>query len=325
MDTHQIQIISKVSQRWHPLKMKAGTTIIFRSSKLPSNICPPPQSSHWTAMCTPQKRRTALHGMRTQTQASRKLNPYCKKALLKPLRYYDRNKPVTLQCDASLKGLRACIIQDGHPIAFVSKSLTDTETWYANIKRELLAIMYSCEKFHTYLYGITFTCWNRPQTAGDDKHEESHCSPSQATEDVSPTATVWHDHYVQTRQGNAPGWCPQPSSFTGLTHRSSLNLRVDAISMSAFTRSHLTKIAAETQWDPILSTVHRLTLNGWPNRCTNIPRITRNYLDFHDELSIKGWSTHERWMSHHPTILQRLYHGRSPQKPCRNQQGIGLG
>ena len=34
---------------------EAGTTIIFRSSKLPSNIRPPPQSSHWTAMCTPQK------------------------------------------------------------------------------------------------------------------------------------------------------------------------------------------------------------------------------------------------------------------------------
>ena len=66
-----------------------------------------------------------------------------------------------------------------------------------------------------------------------------------------------------------------------------LNLRVDAISMSAFTRRHLTKVAAETQWDPILSKVHRLTLNGWPNRCTNIPRITRNYWDFRDELSIE--------------------------------------
>ena len=56
--------------------------------------------------------------------------------------------------------------------------------------------------------------------------------------------------------------------------------------MSAFTRSCLTKIAAEMQRDPILSTVHRLTLNRWPNRCTNVPRIARNYWDFKDELSI---------------------------------------
>ena len=50
------------------------------------------------------------------------------KTLLEPLKYYDRNKPVILQCDASKKGLGACILQEGRPIAFASKSLTDTET-----------------------------------------------------------------------------------------------------------------------------------------------------------------------------------------------------
>ena len=83
-----------------------------------------------------------------------KIKSQLQKALLRPLRYYDRTKPVTLQCDASLKGLRACIIQDGQPIVFASKSLMDTETCYANIERELL--VYGCEKFHTYLYRRTF-------------------------------------------------------------------------------------------------------------------------------------------------------------------------
>ena len=77
-------------------------------------------------------------------------------SLLKPLKYYDRNKPVILQCDASLKGLGACILQDDKPIAFASKSLTDTKTRYANIEQELLAIIFGCEKFHTYLYGRSF-------------------------------------------------------------------------------------------------------------------------------------------------------------------------
>ena len=80
-----------------------------------------------------------------------KIKSLLEKALLKPLRYYDMSKLVTLQCDASLKGLGACIIQDGQPIAFVTKSLTGAETCYVNIERELLAIMYGCEKFHTYL------------------------------------------------------------------------------------------------------------------------------------------------------------------------------
>ena len=85
-----------------------------------------------------------------------KIKTLLQKALLRPLRYYDWSKPVTLQCDASLKGLGACIIQDGKLIAFASKSLMDTETHYVNIKRELLAIIYGCEKFHKYLYGRTF-------------------------------------------------------------------------------------------------------------------------------------------------------------------------
>ena len=85
-----------------------------------------------------------------------KIKSQLQKALLRPLRYYDWTTPVTLQCDASLKGLGACIIQDGQPIAFASKSLMDTKTRYANIKRELLAIVYGCEKFHTYLYRRTF-------------------------------------------------------------------------------------------------------------------------------------------------------------------------
>ena len=76
----------------------------------------------------------------------KKFKTLLQKALLRPLRYYDWSKPVTLQCDASLKGLGACIIQDRKPIAFTSKSLMDTKTCYANIERELLAIIYGREK-----------------------------------------------------------------------------------------------------------------------------------------------------------------------------------
>ncbi|MCG7879449.1 MAG: RNase H-like domain-containing protein, partial [Candidatus Thiodiazotropha endolucinida] len=53
------------------------------------------------------------------------------------LAYYDPKKPLTLQCDASKSGLGATIMQDGRPIAYASKSLTTTETLYAQIEKEL--------------------------------------------------------------------------------------------------------------------------------------------------------------------------------------------
>ena len=41
--------------------------------------------------------------------------------------YFDIWKPVTVQVDASKKGLGATLLQDGHPVAFASKALTPTE------------------------------------------------------------------------------------------------------------------------------------------------------------------------------------------------------
>ena len=69
------------------------------------------------------------------------------------LKYFDSTKGVTLQCDASDKGLGAVLMQDDHPVAYASRALTDPETRYAQIEKELLAVVYGLEKFHTYTYG----------------------------------------------------------------------------------------------------------------------------------------------------------------------------
>ena len=45
----------------------------------------------------------------------------------------------------------------GSPIAFASKSLNGTKTSYVNIEREILAVVFACTRFHTYLYGRSFT------------------------------------------------------------------------------------------------------------------------------------------------------------------------
>ncbi|GFS23916.1 transposon Ty3-I Gag-Pol polyprotein [Elysia marginata] len=69
------------------------------------------------------------------------------------LSYYDPNKAIVLEVDSSLTGIGAALLQDGKPIAFASKSMTDTESRYANIERELLAVVFALERFHTYIYG----------------------------------------------------------------------------------------------------------------------------------------------------------------------------
>ena len=58
------------------------------------------------------------------------------------LSYFDARKPVVLQVDASMKTLGTALIQDGKPVAFASKALSPAESRYANIERELLAVVY---------------------------------------------------------------------------------------------------------------------------------------------------------------------------------------
>ena len=62
-------------------------------------------------------------------------------------------KPVVIQCDASDSGLGAALLQNGLPVAYSSRALTSAETNYAQIEKELLAIVFACEKFDQYVHG----------------------------------------------------------------------------------------------------------------------------------------------------------------------------
>ena len=67
--------------------------------------------------------------------------------------YYDPTAPVQLEVDASMKGLGIALVQKGRHVAFGSKTLTECQSRYSNIEREMLAIVHGIQRYHTYLYG----------------------------------------------------------------------------------------------------------------------------------------------------------------------------
>ena len=69
------------------------------------------------------------------------------------LAYYDVTKLVVIQCDASKSGLGAALLQEGRPVAFSSRVMSQTEQNYAQIEKELLAIVFACENFDQYIFG----------------------------------------------------------------------------------------------------------------------------------------------------------------------------
>jgi len=71
------------------------------------------------------------------------------------LAFYDSGKELTLENDACKYGLGSCMLQDCQPLAYATRALTNTETRYAQIEKEMLAAIYGLEKFRHYTYGRT--------------------------------------------------------------------------------------------------------------------------------------------------------------------------
>jgi len=76
------------------------------------------------------------------------------------LQFYDPNLPIRISCDASQEGLGAVLEQQHNekwsPVAYASRTLTSAESNYCPLERETLAIVFSCERFHEYVYGRHF-------------------------------------------------------------------------------------------------------------------------------------------------------------------------
>ena len=78
---------------------------------------------------------------------------FAKKILLP---YFSTEKQCTLQVDASKKGFGAVLLQDGNPVYYASRSLSNTEKNYQNLERECMTAVWGMDKFHYFLYGRHF-------------------------------------------------------------------------------------------------------------------------------------------------------------------------
>ncbi|UYV70569.1 K02A2.6-like [Cordylochernes scorpioides] len=69
------------------------------------------------------------------------------------LTFFDPTKPITISSDASQYGIGTVLMQGGHAIEYASFSLNATQRKYAQIEKELLAIVFGCERFQYYIWG----------------------------------------------------------------------------------------------------------------------------------------------------------------------------
>ena len=73
------------------------------------------------------------------------------------LTYFDKDKDHIIQTNASKTGPDAILLQEGQPVVYASRALTDTECRYSNTERELLDVVLGLKTPHHYTFGKSIT------------------------------------------------------------------------------------------------------------------------------------------------------------------------
>ena len=221
------------------------------------------------------------------------------------LTYFDPKKEITLQVDASLKGLGAVLLQDNKPVAFASKALTDVETRYSNIERELLAVVYGCEKFHTYLFGHSFTV-NTDHKPLESLHLK-HLTAAPLR--LQRMLLRLQPYDLVIRQGQPGKGIEIVDALSRLSPEEKeaipgMNVQVHDI-YPQFSNSILQRIKEQTASDPELNALKEVIHSGWPSTIQQVPVPLKPYWSFRDELAVEDAIAMKSHRIIIPAILQK--------------------
>ena len=207
------------------------------------------------------------------------------------LSYYDRTKPVRLQVDASSKGLGACCMQDGKPIAYASKTLTAAEVKYSQIEKEMLGILFGCTRFKHYIYG------RRTVVESDCKPIESImkkplCSASPRLQRLVLQLQQFDIEVIHYRGKNIPLGDALSRNYVNETFPGliqGLDTHVHTVIRSLpVSDSKIQQIQDATREDAHMQALIEVIESGWPEIRQKCPQIVLEYWNHRDELSCEN-------------------------------------
>ena len=204
------------------------------------------------------------------------------------LRYFDPQKQLVLETDASKHGLGCCIMQDGQPIAFASKSLTKSEIHYAQIEKELLAILFGCKRFHQYTYGrkVVCLCDHKP-IAAIMKKPLSAAPPRLQRMLLQLQRYDVEVRHVSGKQIPVSDCLSrQFLDQTYPTLMEGLDLHVHAVQQQLYVNDRrLDSIRSHIESDPQMRSLKRTILEGWPDTRAKCDPSIVEFFNHRDELS----------------------------------------
>ena len=198
------------------------------------------------------------------------------------LTYFNPAEKSVIQVDASMKGIGAALMQNGHVIAYASKALTDAERRYANIERELLAVVFGCTRFHTYIYGSHFIVQSDHKPLENIQHKGLASVPPRLQRMMMRLQP--YDYEIVYKPGKE---MVLADALSRLNPRPGPQIDLDTtIHTIQISNEKITKMQEATNQDEELHALKEIITNGWPENPKQVPKIVKHYWSCRHELSV---------------------------------------
>ncbi|XP_038055804.1 uncharacterized protein K02A2.6-like [Patiria miniata] len=201
------------------------------------------------------------------------------------LTYFNPEKELVIHTDASDRGIGAALLQNGKPLAYASRALSDTETRYAVIEKEMLAVVFALEKWHQYTFGRHVTVYSDHKPLESIVKKPLDKAPRRLQGMLLRALAYNADvNYLQGKKN----LIADPLSRSFLPYESSQKEfeTVNALQYLTLPEERIYDIKQMTGSDDVLQLLKKSIQEGWPEHKNLLPAQITPYFSVRDELCV---------------------------------------
>lgn len=216
---------------------------------------------------------------------------------VKTLQYYDMKQPLWIECDASSFGLGVAVYQDNRIIGYASRTLSQTEKNYAQIEKELLAVLFACIRFDQIIIGNPrvvvktdhkplINVFQKPLLKAPKRLQ--HMLLNLQRYNIRLQFVSGKDNVLADAISRAPDMLQQDTVDYRKVNIYKIFGEVENIDLSSFlaiSDDRINEIIEHTASDSALQTIIMYINHGWPEKVDQVAAPVKSFYKHRHELS----------------------------------------